>query len=41
MRPMRAMRTEAMSMAADAAPPTAIEGGMQEIPGSVQLEIAY
>jgi uncharacterized protein YggE len=39
--PMRAMRAEAMSMAADAAPPTAIVGGMQKIPGSVQLEIAY
>ena len=40
-RPMRAMRAEVMSMAADAPPPTAIEGGMQKIPGSVQLEIAY
>jgi len=39
--PMRAMRAEAMSMAADAPPTTAIEGGMQQIPGSVQLEIAY
>jgi uncharacterized protein YggE len=39
--PMRAMRAEAMSMAADAAPPTAIEGGMQQIPGSVSLEITY
>ena len=34
--PMRAM-----SMSADAAPTTAIEGGMQKIPGSVQLEISY
>jgi len=39
--PMRAMRAEVMSMAADAAPPTPIEGGMQKIPGSVRLEIAY
>lgn len=39
--PMRAMRAEAMSMASDAPPPTAIAGGMQTIPGSVQLEIAY
>ena len=39
--PMRAMRAEVMSMAADSAPPTAIEGGIQKIPGSIQLEIAY
>ncbi|MEZ5274941.1 MAG: SIMPL domain-containing protein [Opitutaceae bacterium] len=39
--PMRAMRAEMMTMAADAAPPTAVEGGMQSIPGSVTLEIAY
>jgi uncharacterized protein YggE len=39
--PRRAMRGEAMSMATDAGPSTAIEGGMQKIPGSVQLKIAY
>lgn len=39
--PMRAMRAEAMSMAADSSAPTAIEGGLQTIRGSVQLEIAY
>jgi uncharacterized protein YggE len=35
------MRAEMMSMAADAGPSTAIEGGLQSIPGSVTLEIAY
>ena len=39
--PMRAMRSEMMTMAADAGPPTAVEGGLQTIPGSVSLEIAY
>lgn len=39
--PMRAMRAEAMSMAADSSAPTAIEGGLQTIRGSVQLEVAY
>lgn len=39
--PVRAMRAEAMSMAADSSAPTAIEGGLQTIRGSVQLEMAY
>lgn len=39
--PMRAMRAEAMSMAADSSAPTAVEGGLQTIRGSVQLEVAY
>jgi uncharacterized protein YggE len=39
--PMRAMRAEMVSSMADSGPSTAIEGGLQNVPGSVTLEIAY